>query len=302
MLRVLRGTVAAFGPRRPSIVRGRAAPERVIGSRAMRGFTPFVAVAFLAAGLCFAGSAPEVPPVPAVLPAKPEEAKKATDEAEKAAADKNDEALAKALGDMEGLASDTFAPFIRAGMASKTPSVVAASLRAAAANEMKEFEKDARKLLHVKTTKKETKDGTALAGEVGAGAIDYLARLGFGGEETTVVDDYLVVLITPTFGDANRITSPWANDLVRASVHYVGKFKAKHAAAVLIDLLTVPEKKPLVNGKNPNPPDAYFTARDKLNRVSEGWVRWALKEITGQEYRSPREWEAWLKANKKEYK
>ena len=31
--------------------------------------------------LCFAGSAPEIPPVPAVLPAKPEESKKAVDDA-----------------------------------------------------------------------------------------------------------------------------------------------------------------------------------------------------------------------------
>jgi hypothetical protein len=257
------------------------------------------------ASLCFAGSAPEVPPVPAVLPAKPEEVKKTTDDAQKALADKNDEAFAKALGDMEGLSSDAFAPFIKSGLKSTDPAVLAASLRAAAANGVKDVEKDVRKLLHAKPKKPEKgdKDQTGMAGEVGAAAIDYLARLDFTGEEAIVLDEYLVPLFTPTFGDDRRVAAPWAKDLLRASVHYIGKAKYKHAVPQLVEMVGEPQPKPIAPGKaDTNPPEAYWRARTKLWQASEGWVRWALKEITGQEYKSLREWEAWLKANKKEYK
>ncbi len=267
--------------------------------------TSTLAIVLLAAGLCFAGSAPEVPPVPAVLPAKPEEAKKATDDAQKAVADKNDEALAKALGDMEGLSSDTFAPFIKSGLKSTDTAVVAASLRAAAANGIKDLEKDVRKLLRAKPKKpeKDAKDQTGMAGEVGAAAIDYLARLDFAGEEAIVLDEYLVPLFTATFGDDRRVAAPWAKDLLRASVHYIGKAKYKHAVPQLVEMVGEPQPKPITPGKpDTNPPEPYWRARAKLWQASEGWVRWALKEITGQEYRSPREWEAWLKVNKKDYK
>ncbi len=254
------------------------------------------------AGVSLAGSSPEVPPVPAALPAKPEEAKKACDDADKAVADKNDEALAKALDDMEGLQSDAFSPAIHAAMKSTNPSVLASAMRAAAANGIKDVEKDVRKILRTKPKKaeKDAKDQTAMQGEVGAGAIDYLVRMDFGGEELVVLDDYLLAMLTPTFGDDRRIVAPWSKDLMRACLHYLGKFKYKHAVPTLVDMVDEPKPK---NPNDPkNPPETYWKSRVKLWQVSEGWIRWALKEITGQEFRSPREWEAWLKMNKKDYK
>jgi len=259
-------------------------------------------VLVFAAALAYAASNAAQPPTPAVLQASEAEVKKLTEEVGKAVADKDDALLAKSLAEMETLRNDAFVPMIRNGMKSAVPSVVAASLRAAASHEVKDLEKDVRKLLHQKPPKRD-KDPTGMAGEVGAAAIDYLVRLEIGGEEVTVVDDYATMLITPTYGDANRIKAPWAQDLLRASVHYIGKFKVKHGVPVLIDLLYVPEKKPQQAGKaNPNPPDAWFEERTKLLQVSESWVRWALKETTGQEFRSNREWEAWLRLKKKEYK
>lgn len=255
----------------------------------------------LLAAASLAGSKPEAPPVPAVLQPSDDEVKRVTDEVTKATADKSDELLAKALGEMEALRHDSFVPFIRTGAKSSNPTVLAAALRAAATHELKDLDKDARRLLHAKA-KKTDKDNTGLAGETGAAAIDYLVRLDMGGDEATVVDEWLEPLLTPTCGDERRLVAPWSQDLLRACVHYVGKTKCKHAVPTLIDLLDVPEKKPLINGKNPNPSDGYFTAREKLWRASEGWVRWALKEITGQEFRLQREWEAWLKLNKKDYK
>jgi hypothetical protein len=260
-----------------------------------------LSLALLAAGT-LAGSKPEVPPVPAVLQPSEQELKRVTEDVQKATADKNDELMAKAIGDMEGLRHESFVPFIRAGAKSANPAVLAASLRAAATHELKDMEKEVRKLLHARPPKKSDKDNTGLAGETGAAAIDYLLRLDMGGEEGTVLDDWLEPLITPTFGDERRLTASWSQDLLRACIHYEGKFKAKRAVPTLIDLIGVPEKKPMHDGKNPNPSDAWFTAREKLWRASEGWVRWALKEITGQEMRSAREWEAWLKVNKKDYK
>jgi len=271
----------------------------------MRRTASVLALTLGVAALCFAGSNPEVPPVPAVLPAKPDEAKKTADDATKAVADKNDDALAKALGDMENLSSDSFAPIIRAALKSSNPSVVAAAMRAAASNGLKDVEKDVRKVLHVKPKKpeKDAKDQTGMAGEVGAAAIDYLVRLDFGGEENVVVDEYLTPLFTATFDDDRRVASPWAKDLLRASVHYLGKFKCKHAVPELVEMVGEPQPKPIPAGKpDTNPPEPYWKARVKLWQASEGWVRWALKEITGQEFRSAREWETWLKMNKKDYK
>ena len=45
----------------------------------------------------------------------------------------------------------------------------------------------------------------------------------------------------------------------------------------------------------------YGTARNRMWNVTEKFARWALKEITGQEFRSGREWDAWLDKNRKEY-
>jgi hypothetical protein len=202
---------------------------------------------------------------------------------------------------MESLRHDTFVPFIRSGLKSNNTSVVAASLRAAATHELKDVEKEARRLLKQKPPKKD-KDPAAMHGEVGAAAIDYLARMDFRGEENFVVDEYLTPLLAFGMNDV-RVGAPWAKDLLRASVHYVGKTKCKHAVAQLIEMVGEPQKKPFNPDKgDPNPPEEYWKARTQLWQASEAWVRWALKEVTGQEFRSTREWNAWYAENKKEYK
>lgn len=245
------------------------------------------------AAATLAGSKPEVPPVPAVLQPSPEELKRVTEDVQKAVADKNDELIAKAIGDMESLRHESFVPFIRTALKSSEPPVRAAALRAAATHELRDLEKDVRKILRAKPDKK---DGVGLNGRVGAAAIDYLVRLDMGGEGATVLEEYLEVL----FADERRMGASFAPDLLRASVHYLGKTKYKRSVAMLIDLVDRPEPKDPNDPKNPG--ESYWKARVKLWQQSEGWVRWALKEITGQEMRSAREWEAWFKENKKEYK
>src|SRR5262245_60133856 len=107
----------------------------------------------LAAGLALAGATPEEPQVPAVLQASDAEVKKLTEDVQKAVTDKNDELLAKALEQMETLRHDSFAASIKAGLKSSNPAVLAASIRAAAAYEMKDVEKDVRKWLRAKPPK-----------------------------------------------------------------------------------------------------------------------------------------------------
>lgn len=264
--------------------------------------TLIVASVCLAAGLSFAGATAEAPPVPAVLQASDVEVKRLTEDLQKALTDKNDELIAKAIEQMETLRHESFAPAIRNGMKATSPSVLAASIRAAAAYEMKDYEKDVRKLLHAKPPKD---DRIGLYGEVGAASIDYLTRLGLSGEDTTVIDTYLTPLVAPM--DERRVSASWAIDLLRASIHYIGKFKVKHGVPLLVDLIAEPEPKAAsstTRGANPPPapPQAYWDARIKLWQKSESWTRWALKEATGQEFRSAREWAAWLKENKKDYR
>jgi hypothetical protein len=258
----------------------------------LRRMIATVALAFLAAATV-AGSKPEVPPVPAVLQASPEELKRVTEDAQKAIADNNDELIAKAIGDMESLRHDDFVPFIRTALKSNDPSVRAAALRAAATHEMRDIEKDVRKILRMKPDKK---SGVGLNGRVGAGAIDYLVRLDMGGEGEVVLEDYLKVLLA----EERRVSASFAPDLLRACIHYLGKTKYKRSVAQLIDLIDQPVPKDPNDPKNPG--ENYWKARVKLWQQSESWVRWALKEITGQEMRSAREWEAWYKENKKDYK
>lgn len=260
----------------------------------------------LSAALALAGSTPEVPPTPAVLQASDAEVKKCTDDLEKAFTEKDDELTAKALEEIETLRHDGFVPYIRRGLKSNAPAVIAASYRAAAAHEIKDIEKDVRKRLKLKPPKpgdKGAPDNTGLAGEVGSAAIDYLNRMGLAGDEGVILEEYLIPLTTATMGDERRVKASWAQDLMRASIHYLGRNKYKLAVPHLIELVAEPQPKPIAAGKpdtNPAPP--YWQARVKLWHASEGWVRWALKEITGQEFRSPREWEAWLKENRKDYK
>jgi hypothetical protein len=256
----------------------------------------------LAASLALAGATPEEPAVPAVLQASDAEVKKLTEDVQKAVADKNDELLVKAIEQMETLRHDSFAPSIRAGLKSPNPAVLAASIRAAAAYEMKDIEKDIHKWLRAKPPKD---DKVGLAGEVGAASIDYLTRLGLGGEDVTVVDSYLTPLVAPM--DERRVGASWAADLMRASIHYIGKFKVKHGVPLLVELIAEPEPKAPSAGARggaapPAPPQSYWDARIKLWQKSESWVRWALKETTGQEFRSAREWAAWLKENGLDYR
>jgi hypothetical protein len=255
----------------------------------------------LAAGLSLAGATAEVPPVPAVLQASDAEVKRLDEDLQKAVADKNDELLAKAIEQMESLRNESFLPAIRSGMKSSNPAVLAASIRAAASYEVKDLEKDVRKILHTKPAKD---DHVGLLGEVGSAAIDYLTRLGVSGEDSTVIEGYLTPLVAPM--DERRVGASWAADLMRASVHYIGKFKVKRGVPILVDLIAEPEPKALSGGARgsapPAPPQAYWDARIKLWQKSEGWIRWALKETTGQEFRSAREWAAWLKDNRKDYR
>ena len=266
-----------------------------------------IAVFLLLASLvALGGSTPEVPPTPAVLQASDAEVKKLTEDLQKAVGDKNDELLAKAIEEMETLRHDSFVPFIRGGLKSADSRVLAASIRAAATHELKDIQKDVVKLLHAKPGKpkdKDAKDNAGLAGEVGSAAIDYLRRLDVAGEEATVLDDYLDPLVTPTVGDDRRVKTSWARDLMRACIHYLGKYKYKRAVPLLIELVGEPRPKPFNPAKgDPNPPESYFKGRSDLWHAGEGWVRWALKETTAQEFRSAREWEAWLKLNKKDFK
>jgi hypothetical protein len=264
----------------------------------------------IVAAAAFGGSSPEVPPVPAVVPASEAETKKHLEDVQKAVADKNDDLLVKALEEMQSFRSDAFVPFIRDGAKSANPTVLAAALRAAATHELKDMEKDVRKLLHAKPKKdakdkdKDAKD-PGIPGEVDAAAIDYLVRLGMSGEDETVVNDCLAALIAPM--DDRRVSASWARDLLRAGVHYVGRYKVKRAVPLLVELVTPPEPKQATASSRgaappPGPPQAYWDARNRLWQASESWVRWALKEITGEEFRSGKEWEAWLKLNKKEFK
>lgn len=250
-----------------------------------------LALVLLLAASALAGVTPEKPPVPAVLAAEEAEVKKLTEAAAKAVETKDDELRIACLGEMESLRHESFEPVIRAGAKAKDPRVVAVALRAAAAHEMKEFEKDVRRLLRTKK-----KDDAALPGVLRGAVIDYLGRLGFTGEETIVLEDCL----KPMFADERRMKATWSQDLARACIDYLGRSKHKPAVPQLVEMVRLPQPVDVHDGKNP--PASYWEARVKLWQASEGWVRWALKEITGLEYRSAGEWEAWLKQNRKDFK
>ena len=91
----------------------------------------------------------------------------------------------------------------------------------------------------------------------------------------------------------------WGKDLVRASVLYFGKTKYKPAVPYIVaEVLREPVPRDVNDPKNP--PANYWEARHKIWNDAEGWARWALKEITGEQFRSVREWEAWVELNKKD--
>ena len=67
---------------------------------------------------------------------------------------------------------------------------------------------------------------------------------------------------------------------------------------LLVELMAEPTPK-VIDGSTP--PPTYWEARTKMWNDSEGWIRWALKEITGESFQTAREWAAWLEMHKKEY-
>lgn len=242
-----------------------------------------------------AGSTPEEPPTPTVLEATEDEAGKILAALEKSKADKDPALMAAALLEMEGLSDKRFVPWIREGLKSKDNRVIQWSIRAAASHELADVEKAVVKLLGASKKKGKKKDA-APPGTVGAAAIDYLARMAVEGHEKVVLQDHLKSL----FLREGSMKSSWAEDKLRACVHYLGQMKYDAAVPVLVDLIEEPYPKDVNSGTNP--PASYWEARYKLWQKSEGWVRWALKEITEKEYRTHREWQAWVKLNKKRFK
>lgn len=250
------------------------------------------AAAFLAAPGASGGEKPVEPPTPTVIPANDEEKKRILDAVAKAETEKDGSALAAALTEMQTRRADEFLPAIRKGVEAPDPRVQAAAIVAAAAHEARDLEKTIRKTFRAKLRGKQG-DAAVTAG-LPAACIDYLDRLEIAGEQEVVLEEHL----KPAVLDEKRVRHGWAKDLVRASLHYLGRTKYKPCVPWLIDeMVARPEPKDPNDPKNP--PAAYWEARTKIWFDAEGWTRWALKEITQQEYRSANEWRAWLKLQDK---
>jgi len=256
----------------------------VLACSAFLGFRPAVA-----------GDRPEEPTSAPVIPANDEEKAQGLAAAQKAIEEKDDAALAAALRFMQERRHAEFEPIIRDAVGSKQADVQAAAIAAAASHELKDLEKTVRKIFK---TKPRGKDAFGVSGKVAAACIDYFARLGIEGEGESVLKEWL----SNTLLDERRIKQSWAGDVIKASVAYIGRTKYKPGVPFLIDeMIAHPEPVDVNDGKNP--PATYWEARTKMWQDYEGWARWALKEITGEEYRSAREWKAWLKLqDKKEFK
>lgn len=239
-----------------------------------------------------AGSVAEEPPLPTVLPANADEKLQTDDLLKKAEAEKSDAHLIDALGRMMERKHADWVPVIRKNIEAADQDISSAAIRAAASHDLRDEEKRVRKILRAKPKDKNAK----VPGKIAAACIDYLGRLGFGGEEEYVFEEQLRALI----GDERRMKQPWSAEMVRACIHYLGKQKYKPCVPFMIDeMLGEPHPE---NPNDPkNPPASYWEARHKSWQESEGWVRWLLKEIAGQEYRTVREWQAWLKLNKKDF-
>lgn len=260
-------------------------------------FATVAAAALLVPRAAPAGTEPEEPPTPTVLPATEEEVAILLEHAELAVKEKDDEKLAAVLLDMESRSHGKFVPIIAAALDHKDAQVQARAIRAAASNGMEDEAKHVLKLLKgaKKSRKGKSKDEGDVSGFVAAAAIDFVARLAVEGAEEEVVEH-----LTRLFQVESRMTSSYAPDLVRAAVHYLGQTKYKKAVPQLVDLVKEPYPEDPNSGTNP--PESYWKARYAIWQASEGWVRWALKEITGQQFRTHREWQAWLSANEKDYK
>jgi hypothetical protein len=260
----------------------------------------------------FAGTAPEEPPTPTILPPTEKELSKITAALEKATADKDDKLMAAALFEMAGVFAepgkvpiarthDSFIPYIRTGLKSKDLDVQRMAIMAAASHEMKGVQKDIVKLLKSrakkKKKKKKRKAGSGLGPQaVRVACVEYLDRLEIAGYEELVFEDYL----RPLFRDESGMKRQTGVDVLRAGIRIIGRAKYKPAVAWCIENLDEPV--PANPGDANNPPESYWKARYKLWQQSEGWFRWALKELTDKEFRSTREWKAWYSRNKKDFK
>ena len=243
-----------------------------------------------------AGTEPVEPDVPTVLDATEDEIAKVMEAAEKAKAEKDDELLMQCPISMGTHRAEQFKPVMADNIDHKDADLQATALRAAASHEMSELAKDVLKILKKskKSRKGKSKDEGDVSGKVAAAAIEFLARLAIEGAEEEVADN-----LTRLFQVESRMQASFAPDLVKAAVYYLGQMKTKSAVPQLVEMVREPY--PEDPGSGTNPPASYWEARYKIWQASEGWVRWALKEITGQEFRTHREWAAWLDANKKEY-
>ena len=257
-------------------------------------------VAIVAAALpsdLIAGAEPVEPPVPTVLTATEDEVKLLLDAVARSKEEKSDELLAAALLDMETRRHDSFVPIIEENLDHSDTQVQVRALRAAASHQMEGVTKDVLKILKKsKKSKKGKKKGEGdVSGYIAAAAIDFVARMAVEGVEEEVFEHmerlYLV---------ESRMQAEYAPDLMRGAIHYLGQMKYKPAVPKFVELIKEPYPE---NPNSPsNPPASYWESRYKIWQASEGWLRWGLKEITGQEYRTHREWQAWLAANEKEYK
>lgn len=253
------------------------------------------AVASAFAPPALAGSSPEEPPVPVILDPTPPELETINAAlariGEKEDPEEADRLLVSCLLEMEKLRHESWVPVIRGALKSKNKEVLPHAIRAAATHELKDEAKNIRKLLSTKGGKKKQEPQSVA---VVAAAIDYCARLDVKGEEAEVLEH-----LTEVFLDERRMKGSAAEELVRASIHYLGVHKHRPAAKKLVEMLEEPV--PADPNSGTNPPESYWKARYEIWLKSEGWVRWALKEITGQEYRTFREWKAWWDRFGKDY-
>ncbi len=244
-----------------------------------------------------AGTQPEEPPTPTVLAANDEEVKLLLDAVAKAEKEKDDELLAAALFDMETRRHESFHEIIDACIDHKDVDVQVRAIRAAASNEMTDVSKRVLKILKKakKTKKGKNKGDGDVSGYVAAAAIDFVARMAIEGVEEEVLEH-----LNRLFLVESRMQADYAPDVVRGAVHYLGQMKYMPVVPQLVSLVKEPYPENVNSGTNP--PESYWKARHKIWTASEGWVRWALKEITEQEFRTHREWEAWVAANEKKFK
>lgn len=266
-------------------------------------FAAVIAAALLPHLALLAGETPEEPPTPTVLPPDEEQLKKLLAEFEKAESEKDDVLLQACLQELTGdpkeegaagvaLAHKEFEPYVKRALKSKDDTLQSRAILAAATLELKDEAPGIRKLLKVKPSKKK---GIGVSLVVIGCAIDYLDRMGMDGDEKLIFEEHLEQLLL----DTTRMSHVATPRIFRAGIHYLGRNKYKPCVKWLIAQIDRPEPDDVNSGSNP--PASYWKARTELWMSSEGWVRWALKEITGETFRRTKEWEDWYEENKKAY-